>query len=289
MEIHNLNVSVLIISLRREREVKNIIKDLQKQDYKTFEVYIVCQDFKHKLNIKDKRFHITYIRKQQFTKLLNKTIKGIKTDVIIRVDDDVKITSKEFIKNHMKNYKDNLIAAVAGQVLNIKQTPNNTHTLTGRFSKFLRIPLTEGYNSTKRQNVDLFQGANYSFRKNIYTEVGGFNEKIIGNNYFEETDFAIKIRLTRGKVVFDPMCSLIHLQVNYGGAREKDMSKWFYFFGYNYAQLLKENFGFKSTYLGYIYIILSMLFGSIKYKKVYLQNGIQGYMDGIKNKPRYEG
>jgi glycosyltransferase involved in cell wall biosynthesis/GT2 family glycosyltransferase len=282
MEIDTLKVTILIISLGREKEVNNIVQDLLKQNYPNFKVYIVCQDFKKKIKLKNDNFHIEYITKRPFTKLLNQSIRRIESDIIIRIDDDVKIKSNNFIKNHIKNYKEKSIGAVAGQVLNLKQKSNNSYNTTGRFNWFFKIPMTEGYNSNKRQQVDLVQGANYSFRKSVYTKVGGFNEQIIGNNYFEETDFALKIRMNGYKIIFDPKCSLIHLKSPYGGAREKNISRWFYFFGYNYAQLLRENFGIKSIYLGYLYVILSTSLGSLRHKRIYIHKGIQGYLDGIK-------
>ena len=244
MERNTLKATVLILTIGRDEEIKDLIKDLECQKYKNFDVYIVYQGKNRDLenSIKKKSlFHVIYTEKQPFTKLLNKTINDINSDIIIRIDDDVKISNKNFIYNHIENYTNSKIGAVQGQVINKKESVLKNKK-TGIFNNILKIQTKENYNSDKKQYINALYGCNFSFRRDLFIKGIKFNEKIIGNNYFEETDFGLKIVKYGYKIIFEPNANLKHLQSSYGGARLNDKKRWFYYYSYNYIQLINANY-----------------------------------------------
>ena len=244
MERNPLKATVLILTIGRDEEIKNLIKDLEGQKYVNFDIYIVYQGKNRNLEnniVKKSLFKIVYTEKQQFTKLLNITINNIHSDIIIRIDDDVRISNKNFIYNHVKNYSNAKIGAVQGQVIN-KEESVSKNKKTGIFSRLLKIQTKTNYNSDKKQYINALYGCNFSFRKDLFIKGIKFNEKIIGNNYFEETDFGLKIVKYEYKIIFEPNANLKHLQSSYGGARLNDKKRWFYYYSYNYIQLINANY-----------------------------------------------
>ncbi|MHB8443000.1 MAG: glycosyltransferase family 2 protein [Patescibacteria group bacterium] len=286
MEKNNLKATILILTIGRDSELKNLIKDLEKQSYNNFSVVIVYQNEDKNIDnfiSKKSLFKIIYTHKQQFTKLLNQTIKNLSTDIIIRIDDDVRIYNINFIHNHIENYKDKNIGAIQGNVLNPNEKPNNSFK-TGKFNKTLKIQTHTNYNSTIKQYIECLYGCNFSFRKSVFNTIGGFDENIIGNNYFEETDFGFRILKNNYKIIFDPKSFLVHLRAPSGGARIPDKKLWFYYYSHNYAILLKNNFNKLSLVEGVFVIFSISILRSIMNKELFMYSGLSGYLGGLNKK-----
>jgi hypothetical protein len=60
---------------------------------------------------------------------------------------------------------------------------------------------------------------NLSVKRERALQIGGFDENFTGAAYRFETDFAMRIAAAGGKIWFEPLASLRHLQLSSGGLR----------------------------------------------------------------------
>ena len=97
-------VSVIIPTLNRYENLKNVLNDLKNQDYKNFEIIIVDQsdNFDGKL-FSNSPMDIKYLRQKEKALWLarNQAVKKSKGDFILLSEDDVRFDT-DFISNHLK-------------------------------------------------------------------------------------------------------------------------------------------------------------------------------------------
>jgi len=149
----------------------------------------------------------------------NRSWKETHCDVIINIDDDVELPV-DFVAQHMKNYDDGRVAAVAGRIRQADErrygTPHQKKNWPRLFDyKYFRL------NSLERvEGVVNMMGANYSVTAEIMKKVGGFDPNYVGQVIRDDTDFSIRIWKAGGLIVYDPQAHLLHLAAP-GGMRTK--------------------------------------------------------------------
>lgn len=75
------------------------------------------------------------------------------------------------------------------------------------------------FNSDRRCFIDDAMAGNLCVMRSQALALGGFDENFVGTAYRCDTDFARRVRLAGGRVLFEPKASLRHLQASIGGAR----------------------------------------------------------------------
>jgi len=142
-------------------------------------------------------------------------------DILVYLDDDARIASPHFLRNHLLNYLDPSISAVCGQEL----FPPDFHVGPPDTSQFAS-PYEEAEffsrHSSLRRDVANICTCNCSVRREIWSAVGGFNSLFTGNSYGDDTDFALRLQARGYKIVFDPTASVDHLHWRSGGLRLSD-------------------------------------------------------------------
>lgn len=241
----NKTVSIVIPTFNRKKELLDTLKDLSMQEYPGFEVIVVDggNETINKGEISGGLHVKTFHHKGKGSHdARNFGISKAGGELIIFIDDDVKIEDKNFIKNHVKNYEDSVTGGVAGREVQPKNTykPEEVRKI-GKIN-FITGRVIGDFNGLFRTEVDHAVGCNMSFRKSILNEVGGFDSIYDGTAYFEETDLCLKVKKKGYKIVFDPTASLTHLRVKRGGNREKDFYRWRYWYFHNYAILFCRHF-----------------------------------------------
>jgi len=243
----NILVSVIIPTLERPDVVSSLVKDLLKQSYKDFEVLIIDQS--HKDNEKVKELAVGLADKIRYYRIntegtcpaKNFGINKAKGGILLFLDDDVEIKEKDFLKYHVANYLDPKIGGVGGRVIdrNLKLNKEQSGPVC-RVSKTGRV--FPNADSNIKQEINAPRGGNVSYKKEIAVEIGGFDERFIGNAMREETDFSLRVFEKGYKIIFEPQAKLIHLALERGGTRKKGRIDWYFDFFYNETLFFLKHF-----------------------------------------------
>jgi GT2 family glycosyltransferase len=142
-------------------------------------------------------------------------------EVLVFLDDDVRIADPAFVQRHLENYEDPAVAAVCGQELT---GPDFTPAPPDRSQFASLYEAAEFFNrrSSERRPVAHLSTCNCSVRKSAFERVGGFDPLFTGNSYGDDTDLAIRIAQSGMRILFDPKASVRHLHWQSGGLRLTD-------------------------------------------------------------------
>jgi len=154
----------------------------------------------------------------------NRALREASSEVVIFIDDDV-VLCQDFVGEHIKNYEDPKVIAVAGRVIedrHINMVPRDVKAQRSVMMDYRDFPL---YGQKKIYGVARMGGCNHSVRRKRILELGGYDENYIGTALCEDADLAIRIRQSGGVVVYDPEAELEHLMSSEGGCRIKINSK----------------------------------------------------------------
>ncbi|WP_310992269.1 glycosyltransferase family 2 protein [Aequorivita marina] len=199
-------VSVVIPTLNRYEYLKDVLKDLEEQDYKNFEVIVVDQsapyreDFykEFKLNIR-----LFYQEERALWLARNNAIKSSKGEYILLFDDDSRVESN-WITNHLKAldfFKADISSGVSISVVGGKVPENYS---------FFRI------------SSQLDTG-NVLLKKEIFKKIGLFDRQF-EKQRMGDGEFGLRAFINGFKNISNPDASRVHLKVGSGGLRE--MGSW---------------------------------------------------------------
>ncbi len=195
-------VAVIIPTLNRYQYLKDVMEDLEKQDYKNFEVIVVDQsnpfdenfykNFKLKLNV-------IYQKERLLWTARNNAVRATKADYLLFFDDDSRV-DPDWITEHLKcldYFKAQISAGVSLSVVGAK-IPENY--------KFFRW-------------ADQFDSGNALLVRDVFNKVGmfdlNFNKQSMGDG-----EFGIRSYVNGIKSISNPFAKRIHLKVPAGGLRE---------------------------------------------------------------------
>ncbi|MBW4557830.1 MAG: hormogonium polysaccharide biosynthesis glycosyltransferase HpsN [Trichormus sp. ATA11-4-KO1] len=231
-------ISVIIPTYGREEILRDSIIDVLNQDYPHFEVLVVDQSPTHQPEVQAYLEELTAANKITWFRLdwaslpgaRNYGVRRSKGEIILFIDDDVKLTP-EFLAAHAKNYLQNPdIGAVAGRVFDRMKLGDSGGELQIEYLPpqamdpgiaWYHIDLVH---TIKPQQVLTARGCNMSFRREIFTKYGlKFDERFRGSAVREESDFCLRVRQTGYKIWYDPEAYLIHLGEETGGCHDISM------------------------------------------------------------------
>ncbi|MBR9845709.1 MAG: glycosyltransferase family 2 protein [Algicola sp.] len=198
-------VSVVIPTLNRYEYLNDILKDLEVQDYKNFEVIVVDQsdnfnkDFYTKFNLD---FNIIHQKEKALWLARNTAVKNAKGELIALSEDDVRI-NPDWISAHLKCL-DFFDAEVSAGVF---------------YPKGKQIPVERSYFSIASQ----FATGNAMLYKHVFKQVGLFDRQF-EKQRMGDGEFGLRIYLEGIKSVSNPLASCIDIKANSGGLRE--MGSW---------------------------------------------------------------
>jgi len=290
----NPAVSIIIPTLNRKKHLLRTIKYLKDQNFKDFEILIIDQsDEKNRIKDKDlknfgeleKKIKIIYLEEKNLPNARNVGAQKARGEILLFIDDDVIIKNKNFIDNHLKNYKNPKIFAVAGRSVQPWAEKSGEKRNPERVTELLLITKGTLNSKLKKFIKNKVPGGNFSVRRNIYFKTGGFDKNFIGNAYFEDTDFGIRLSRGGGLIIFDPKAEVFHLASQKGGVRDNlDFKGRFYWFYHNYVYLYCKH-GKKFLWpLFLLYLFLRSVYHSLKYKsKDYIFLYFKAMIRGVKH------
>jgi GT2 family glycosyltransferase len=233
-------ISIIVPTYGREEPLKDTIADLLQQDYSNFEILVVDQTPIHLPSIQSYLEELEKIQKIRWFKLnwaslpgaRNYGIRQAKGEIILFIDDDVKIPV-DYLKNHARNYQDKPeIGAVAGRVFDRMKLEDSQSQHQGDTYSIEDLPpeamdpgiawyYIDLVHTTKAQPVISARGCNMSFRQEIFKKYGvWFDERFRGSAVREESDFCLRLRRTGYQIWYDPEAHLVHLGEETGGCHD---------------------------------------------------------------------
>lgn len=199
-------VSVVIPTLNRYEYLKDVLKDLEVQDYQNFEVIICDQtDNIPKGFYNGWNYNIKLIEQEEKALWLarNKCIQIANGEFVLLFDDDSRVESN-WISNHLKCL----------DFFRVKISAGVTHTLVGHGL---------GKKETYFHLSDVFDTGNSMVHKSVFREVGLFDRQF-EKQRMGDGEFGLRSILGGFLVVSNPFAKRIHLKVETGGLRQ--MGSW---------------------------------------------------------------
>jgi glycosyltransferase involved in cell wall biosynthesis len=199
-------ISIIIPSLNRYKYLKDVLMDLEKQDYKNFEVIIVDQS-----EPIDSAFYqgwdlnINLIHQEEKALWLarNSAIEISNGAYILLFDDDSRV-EPNWIQNHLKCI----------DYFGVKISAGVTKTLVGGGlgSKDSFFHLSE-----------VFDTGNAMVCRTVFEEVGLFDRQF-EKQRMGDSEFGLRALLGGYRIISNPFASRVHLKVETGGLRQ--MGSW---------------------------------------------------------------
>jgi glycosyltransferase involved in cell wall biosynthesis len=199
-------VSIVIPTLNRYDYLKDVLSDLEKQDYKNFEV-IVCDQSEplRETFFEDWNLDIKLIVQEEKALWLarNRCIKMAKGEYILLFDDDSRVESN-WVSSHLKCLDYFQVSISAGV----------TNTLVGH-----GLSAKEGYFHLS----DVFDTGNALVEKKVFEKIGLFDRQF-EKQRMGDGEFGLRAYLGGFQVISNPYATRIHLKVETGGLRQ--MGSW---------------------------------------------------------------
>lgn len=198
-------VSVVIPTLNRYDYLKDVLKDLEQQDYKNFEVIVVDQsepfqpEFYKDYNL---NFNIIHQEDKALWQARNRAITNSKGEFIALSEDDVRIES-DWITNHLKCL-DFFNASISAGVF---------YPLNGS------IPKARSFFSTASQ----FATGNSVLYKTVFEAIGLFDLQFEAQR-MGDGEFGARAFINSFKSVSNPLAACVDVKASTGGLRQ--MGSW---------------------------------------------------------------
>lgn len=200
-------VSVVIPTLNRYDYLKDVLSDLEKQDYDNFEVIVVDQsDVVDIPFYNDWKLNIQLILQDEQALWLarNRAISEAKGEYLALTEDDVRLRF-DWISEHIKclDYFDSNISA-------------------GLFHPqfiFNDLKMAEPFFKLSHQ----FPTGNVMLRRNVFEKVGLFDRQFEGQR-MGDGEFGLRCLLNGFKIISNPMAYIIDIKAPVGGLRQ--MGSW---------------------------------------------------------------
>ena len=199
-------VSVVIPTLNRYQYLKDVLKDLEKQDYSNFEVIIVDQSNPFEKSFyKSFNLEINLIHQQEKALWLarNKAIEVSKGNYILLFDDDSRVKS-DWISNHLKCL--DFFNATISSGVSISQQGAEVP----KHYSFFRV------------SSQLDTG-NVLIKKEVFQKIGLFDRQF-EKQRMGDGEFGLRAYLEGFLNISNPYAKRLHLKVGTGGLRE--MGSW---------------------------------------------------------------
>lgn len=199
-------VTVVIPTLNRYEYLKDVLKDLEAQDYQNFEVIICDQtdvipdDFYDGWNL---NIQLIKLEEKALWLARNICIKEAKGEYILLFDDDSRVETN-WITNHLKCL----------EYFNVKVSAGVTHTLVGH-----GLGKKESYFHLS----DVFDTGNSMVHIDVFKQVGLFDRQF-EKMRMGDGEFGLRSILEGFLIVSNPYAMRIHLKVEKGGLRQ--MGSW---------------------------------------------------------------
>jgi len=223
-----LGASIIIPTFRRPEPLRQTLEDLGRLSLVAGEVLIVDQSpepcFPESAWTLPNGIQVRVLRRSPgVVAARNAAAAESRHEVLIFLDDDVRIDDAAFLQNHLRNYEDTAVDAVCGQELS---APDFTSSAPDRSQYGSLYEEAEFFNrrSSEPRPIAHLSTCNCSVRRTSFERIGGFDKAFAGNSYGDDTDLAVRLAQAGGRIFFDPSASVRHMHWRQGGLRLSDQA-----------------------------------------------------------------
>ncbi len=275
--------SLIIVNHNSFDYCYELISNLEKFDRKLFDIFIVNNCTKHKIDETNIDFDKNNIKKIFFTNKNKGFANGnnialkyvldfgykyiflINPDTLIEDPKFFSIIEKEIIKND---------AGIIGPLIKYYPRKDIIYFAGGKINKYTGLTIMEHKGKmdlnqfTKSKEVDFITGCAIIIKKEVFEKIGLLPEEYF--LYFEETDFNFKAKKAGFKIIFTPKTCLFH---KVSSSVKYLSNQYLYYMVRNqkiFSKKILEKKYYFSFYLFYIffwclgYILLSLLKGNFR-------------------------
>ena len=148
----------------------------------------------------------------------NKGAKKSKGEILVFLDDDARI-EKDFLFEITEPIYNQKSSAVAGAICNekgefLKKNNNYFKSNTGNFIK----AITNNPDSDKSRFTLSFPAGCSAILKEVFTDLGGFDENFDPTGAGEDREFAIKLFVNGNAIFYNSKAKLLHIGASKGGS-----------------------------------------------------------------------
>jgi glycosyltransferase involved in cell wall biosynthesis len=212
----SLKLSIVIPTLRSEQYVATCINDLDSLCWSDCEIIVVDQGRnppadRGKVGV---RVRNIFLDAPNACLARNIGLREARHEIVLFLDDDVRIEDTDFLRKHMRHYEDPEVPGVYGQVLEVNEAPTDLPEPVDIETDWGWMSLPPNYARPCRTRDG--KTANLSVRRDWAIAVGGMDAWFERGARREETEFNLRYTKRYGSLVFDPEASLIHLSAGAG-------------------------------------------------------------------------
>lgn len=202
----NPMVTVVIPTLNRYQYLKDVLQDLEKQDYQNFEVIVVDQsepfeeEFYKEYNLD---LNLIHLKEKALWLARNTAIRKSKGDLLLLFDDDSRV-EKDWITNHLKcldYFNADISSGVSISTVGAEVPQNYA---------FFRVS-------------DQLDTGNVLIKKEVFREIGLFDRQF-EKQRMGDGEYGLRSYLQSFLNISNPYAERLHLKVGTGGLRQ--MGSW---------------------------------------------------------------
>lgn len=219
----NLNntISVVIPSTRVDSTLTSLLQDLRVQTIE-HECIVVVQgdynDFSELRRMSNPLSKMRIFQCDTFSASMARNIGLLEAcgEVVLFLDDDVRILDRHFLEKHAVNYEGSSVSGIYGQVLEVgeKPTMRPDPSIIETDWGWNFLPPNYGRRCRTRNGG----AGNLSVRREWAINIGGMDSWFERGARREETEFNLRYTKRYGPLLFVPEASLVHLSAD-GGSR----------------------------------------------------------------------
>jgi GT2 family glycosyltransferase len=219
-------ISVVVCTLNREEELEEFLGTLRRQTFQDYELLIVSN---RKLDIKGARSFVQNGR--GLPNARNRVLDEVRGDIVIFFDDDV-LLAKHYLEEIVDMFEENPgIGGMTGRITNsvdpdikrgiLSMIANAYGRIFGISGFFANLPGTgkvlptgftcSNFNSEWGSEVEWLSGCNMCYSREALKSNGRFDEGLIGNAYYEDTDFSYRVFRRGYRLLYNPRARLKHM------------------------------------------------------------------------------
>lgn len=206
-------VTIVIPTYGRERVLLETLEALLRLDPGADEILVVDQTPEHEPETEQAlegmarsgRVRRVRLPAPSITRAMNVGLRLAVGEIVLFLDDDI-VPGGRLVAAH-RAAQESGHPIVAGQVLQPGEEAGPWEGAGFRFS------------SDRRQQVAELMGGNFSVRRDVAMELGGFDENFVRAAYRFEAEFCERAMDAGHAILFDPAASVRHLRAARGGTR----------------------------------------------------------------------
>ena len=222
-------ISIIIPTKNNENILSKCIKSIQKSTYRNFEVIIVNNGNKIKPSFNKNCDIIDYNESFNFSKLNNFAVNHTKGEYLLFLNDDTEVINPDWLEYMMFHATQKGVGIVGSLLLFPKSRLYPTVIQHGGVTVGTAGPAIHSFSYSHydkhsyqdldkvSRNVSAVTAACMMVRKNIFEEIGGFDEKFV--LVFGDTDLCLRIKEKGYQIVYCPHARLYHSESATRGTR----------------------------------------------------------------------